>query len=144
MRSVIRDWAQQESLAIQGVLCTAVRGPDGMPKHDPAKPLVRALRYTFMNNAHDPGAKEDDDFMGDFTGLPLPRNAADEYFSNHDQDPHHWLMHFIHASEIIGYKHPDLEVREYWRRFYFRACQSFHMAPETSGQMAARLAERHL
>lgn len=140
---LMREWVDEHSLAIQGTLATIVRGPDNSDKESTAKPLVRALRYTFMNNAHDIEFNHHDKFMGDHTGLCDPEQL--EYFiENHDAYSHHWLMHFIHAAEIIGYLHPDRNISQFWRQFYFKMCDSMHMLYESKNEMLDRLAEKRV
>jgi len=137
---LFREWVDEHSLAIQGTLGTVVRGPDFSSKESTAKPLVRALRYTFMNNAHDIEFNHHDRFMGDHTGL-CSSEELEEFIEDHDSYPHHWLMHFIHAAEIVGYLHPDRNIARFWLNFYFRMCSSFHMTFETKIEMLERLKE---
>jgi hypothetical protein len=61
---------------------------------------------------------------------------------DHDQYPHHWLMHMIHCAEIIGYLHSDITISEWWRNYYLAWCNVFHMLPETKELMLQRLRER--
>lgn len=145
---LFRDWVGELSLAMQGTLATAVRGPDGCPKVDPAKDIICAYRWTIMNNAHQGVMTRDglraghgDTFMGDWTGIP-PSESRKAFLKSHDQYPHHWLMHLIHCAEIVGYGHPDANIRKWWRSFYEDFCDAFHMYPETREQMMERLKER--
>jgi len=139
MPCVLRDWVIEQPLAIQGTLVTGIRGPDGAPKYCPAKELVQAYRWTVMNNAH---AKEHaGSFMGDWTGIPSDE-ALRAFLKDHDSYSHHWMMHFIHCAEIVGYLHPDNMIRAWWSLFYESMCDAFHMGIETKDQMMRRLASR--
>lgn len=137
---ITQDWLDPLSLAIQGTILCAVRGPDGMPKVCLGKELTRAFRAATMINAHSKGTPGDD-FMGDYSGY-CSLELIEEFCEEHDQYPHHWLMHLIHAGEILGYLHPDQMVREFWHRFYIRMCRSFHMHPESLSEMMIRLREK--
>lgn len=55
--------------------------------------------------------------------------------------PLHWYTHLMHGAEIIGYRHPDPEVREDWLWVYVAMVKALHLTPETREQMAARMAE---
>jgi len=59
-------------------------------------------------------------------------NAPDVY-------PMHWLMHFIHAIEIIGYNYPITETRLWWENLYYKLVESLHFNPETVEQNNYRL-----
>jgi hypothetical protein len=64
---------------------------------------------------------------------------AAKFWHDHDEYPHHFIMHLVHCAEVLGYKHPDIEISSCWRTFYFAACESFHMHPETPEEMDERL-----
>jgi len=151
-------WTWQIPLVQQSVLILACRGPDGMDKFHPSKDLLRIHRATVLNAGKlgreiRPG--EGDNFMRltDFNvqgttddevvnrGLMQNyfRKASKAFFGCIDSLPHHYVMHAIHAAEIIGYKHPDVDRREMWEAFYRAACDDMHMNPETEEEMDARL-----
>jgi hypothetical protein len=48
-------------------------------------------------------------------------------------------MHFLYGAEIIGYKHPDEKVREYWGAVYRKGVTALHLNPETGDQLDKRL-----
>ena len=134
--SVLKPWVTALTIQMQGTLVCALRGPDGVPRNDPAKALVRALRATVVNNAK--GLGPDDVFMGDGTGVCKPEEV-ELFFDNVDQYQHHWYLHFIHAAEIIGYTHPSDEIRRFWAAFYERAVEDLHLSPEDMDVMLRRL-----
>ncbi|SDF30085.1 hypothetical protein SAMN04488105_116128 [Salipiger thiooxidans] len=47
----------------------------------------------------------------------------DRYLQSLDELPHHFQLHFMHAAEIIGYKHPDPRCRARRRALPRRACR---------------------
>jgi len=165
MRSVLKPWVSVVPLQMQGVLVAAVRGPDGITRECAAKDFVRAYRAVILVNALDPRVSS---FQGDGSGLPssFPRSyaimpptaferAVEPFFKEIDAYPHHWLLHFAHAAEIVGYElfdsfvavgPDDAEERErinlvagFWREFYWKIAENFHMTPETRSQMSIRL-----
>lgn len=152
-RSVLQDWTTDLSFMMQSVLICATRGPDGIRKDHPVKVLVRYLRRSFLICAFDgkvrwspyePGG-------GSFTG-PLHLSGVEPneghldkfvevYLRHVDELPHHFQLHLMHAAEILGYKHPDGEVRAFWKRLYRDVVNDAHLNPETEDQMDRRLGD---
>lgn len=135
-KSVLKDWALDLSLQMQGTLLCAMRGPDGLPKEGPYKELVRAFRAVLTNNALPLGPKNT--FAGDGSGVVSVSNVK-AFFHSIDEYPHHWYLHFIHAAEIIGYYHPDKKISSFWLNFYLEAVQDLHLKPETREELTHRL-----
>ena len=152
-RSVLQDWTNDLSFMMQSVLICATRGPDGIRKDHPVKVLIRYLRRSFMICAFDgkvrwspyePGG-------GSFTG-PLNLHGTGEgeghldkyveiYLRHVDEIPHHAQLHFMHAAEILGYKHPDGDVRGFWRAMYLAIVNDAHLKPEPEEVMDRRLGD---
>lgn len=145
--SVLHDWVHQLTFQQQALLLTCVRGCDGLPKFDTTKNIIRFLRGAIMKPAGEWDGGNSNSFMwgkyseidseGDFVNYW--NNSASYLLKNHDHVPHHFLMHLIHCAEVIGYKHPDKTIREYWLYLYEQFCIAFHMTPETESQMDERL-----
>ena len=111
----------------------ALRGCDGLPKDDPSKPLIRAYRGVVLKRA----VMTDQSFIA-----PLPEdNEVDAFLSSLDHYPVHWLTHFMHAIEIVGYLHPERTTREMWLYLYTEMVYRLHLAPETRQMMELRLAD---
>jgi len=156
--SVLQDWVPGLTLAMQGTLLTCVRGPDNVRKDHPVKKFVRRYRRAFLNNAKAPpsGFMDVEAFMTAREVAILrgaayhPRDEQDAltkelvhfWESQVDDVPHHWLMHFAHCAEILGYRHPEQATALFWREVYYAICASFHMAPESCEQMELRLRDR--
>lgn len=145
-RSVLQPWVDDLTFMQQSVLITAVRGPDTLSKEHVAKSLLRWYRRCILYCAFghkvitDPYEKGG----GSFTG-PCKNNINDimiEYLKSVDEIPHHFHLHLIHASEIIGYKHPDLVIRKWWNDFYIKAVNDMHMNIETEEEMDYRLGDK--
>ncbi len=64
-----------------------------------------------------------------------------QYMKSLDELPHHYQLHFMHAAEIIGYKHPSMEIRHWWGRAYDSLANDMHLTPETEAQLDFRLAD---
>lgn len=76
---------------------------------------------------------------GDWT--PFMDQLVSGYLRGLDALPHHFQLHFMHAAEILGYKHPDEVVRGWWRKTYDRLAHDMHLWPETEEQLDARLGD---
>jgi len=134
--SVIHDWVSNLPFTQQALLMLSLRGPDGLPKHNTAKQIVYYLRGLILKPAY-PDFEGKDGFMctkyGSFT------DAAVDFWKDTDAYPMHFLMHIVHAAEVIGYNHPDETIRNHWFTFYANACKNLHMTPETMGELNNRL-----
>lgn len=161
-RPVTQDWTHSLTLMQQSVLLTAVRGPDGLPKYGGCKMLLRWYRRCILISSFfqrvlvDPIESDGGSFLG--SSLSSDANlAADEppldpwpdrmqthvnqYLRELDAIPHHFQMHLLHAVEIIGYKHPDTETRDFWHKVYLRLVNDMHVHPETESEMDKRLGD---
>jgi len=137
-KSILQDWVLNlPGLRHQGVLLTAVRGCDTSPKEDSSKAITRCMRETMLNC-----------FVGDSSKSVcfIEKVSDDElqlrmknYLHSLDNYPCHYLMHSIHAAEIIGYFHPDSHTASRWSTFYRNACHKLHLYPERLDQLNARL-----
>lgn len=138
----------------QTVLLTAIRGPDGLPKYGPVKMILRWYRRCVLLSAMDGKVLESpwDENGGSFTGPSISRHAfdiwepamndiVDEYLRTLDGLPHHFQMHFMHAVEILGYKHPDRRISDWWLSVYKRLVNDLHLHPETVTELDERLGD---
>lgn len=134
--SVVKDWLIEHcSFKQQTVLLSALRGCDGIAKEDPTKTLTRHFRSVILKDAHS-NARE-----GSFM-KPIGINEAwCRFLEQPDRYPVHWLMHFMHAVEIVGYYHPHQITRAYWFDAYVCMCKMLHVNPETKQQLEERLAD---
>ena len=148
--SVLQAWVHALPYMQQSVLITACRGPDGLPKNHISKVLIRWMRRCYMKTAFtglafvDPYQPGGGSFTGpctiheDHGGI----NAAlDAYLAHVDETPHHFHMHFMHAAEILGYKHNITWIRNWWREAYFRIANDAHLVPEDRRAMERRLGD---
>lgn len=135
--SIIQPWAAALGLRHQGVLVSAIRGCDSVNREDPSKYLVRAYRGTLLV-PHCADIRKSASFMIPFDGDDW-YEACEPFFSSIDHYPNHWLLHWLHACEIVGYKHPSLAVSEAYIFLYHKAVRKFHMLPESEWHLDERL-----
>lgn len=137
MPSILQGWVTTLGLRHQGVLLTAVRGCDTAPKNDPSKLFTRCVRSMILEcHCGDPAKAAT--FIEAVT-TPELRGRFNAFRKNLDHYPHHYVMHVIHAVEIIGYNYPDDYVRNVWKEFYFALCRGLHMQPESETELDERL-----
>jgi hypothetical protein len=149
VRCVLQTWVMQLTFMQQSVLMAAVRGPDGLPKSHIAKDLCRWLRRCVFISAFDGVTLTDpyDRRGGSFTGpcrYPAPVGidySLKEYLDDVDVVPHHFHLHLMHAAEILGYKHPEAEIRDWWQKAYKRFAVDMHLQPETESMLDQRLGD---
>lgn len=143
---VFQDWMFRLPMQQQSVLLLAARGPDGVGKFHSTKPLVARYRATVLKAAYLGRAMnidecDDTTFMTlhDFSDDAEWKKIVAVFFNYADEIQHHYLMHFAHGAEIIGYKHPNDLFRRRWRGFYEACCRDWHVPPESEIEMDARL-----
>lgn len=134
---VMRAWTATLPRRHQGVLVTAVRGCDGAPKEDSSKALSRMIRRAILNPADERETIKEGGFFG-YDPDRLRRDFT-EFLHSLDQYPLHYIMHLCHASQVIGYKHPDAGFREFFSLAYTLMVHPFHLEPETEAAMDERL-----
>lgn len=143
--SVLQPWVEKLTFMQQSVLITAVRGPDGIPKDHIVKVLLRWYRRCILYCAFgrkiitNPYTKGGGSFTGPCT--TSLKNAIDGYLRSVDEVPHHFQLHFMHAAEILGYKHPNKEIAKRWFDFYCKIVNDAHLSIETKEQMEYRLGD---
>lgn len=156
-RSVLQDWVMSLTLMQQSVLIAAMRGPDGVDKGCKAKNLVKWLRRCIVISAFD-GVALDNPYHpggGSYTGPSIEVSEVicpdkfkweldmdavlKDYLKSIDSLPLHYHLHFLHAVEILGYKHGNTRIRAWWLKTYLSMVHDMHLAPETEAQLDNRL-----
>ncbi len=154
-RSVLQDWVMELPFMQQSSILSAIRGADGVDKNHNSKTLVKFLRRSVLISAFDGHALNDPvhEGGGSFTGPSVtlaecavancwesPMMAVlTAFLKSQDNLPLHYWLHIIHAVEVIGYKHPDSRVRQFWHMSYHRMCHDMHMHVETLAELDTRL-----
>lgn len=152
MATVTQAWTHDLPMMQQTVLLTAIRGPDGLPKYGSVKMLLRWFRRCVLLSAIDGRILDNpiDGNGGSFTGPSVAdcdvwESAmdviVDGYLKDLDAIPHHFQLHFLHATEIVGYKHNNHRIRAWWRLLYLRLVNDMHLHPETESEMDERLGD---
>lgn len=153
---VTQEWTHNLTCMQQTVLLTAIRGPDGVAKYHPVKYLLRwyrrcvllgALDHNVFDNPYDPrGGSFAGPSYGHGTNLahdwkPEMAKVVDDYVRSLDELPHHFQLHLLHAIEIVGYKHPVEDIREWWHDVYLYIVDDMHLSPETEAELDYRLGD---
>ena len=167
MPELLQPWVKQLSLMQQSVLLAAIRAPDGIRKEHAVKVLMRWYIRCVLISAFDRKALTDPFSLGggSFTGPFTIEHAQAEnlkvhdwystdskpwsifnemrnvYLRHVDELPHHFQLHFMHAAEIVGYKHDTVSISEWWLHFYRMIVNDAHLFPETREQMDKRLSD---
>lgn len=140
MTSVVKPWvAERCSWKQQTVLLAALRGCDGRPKNDPSNAFKKRMRSVLLNNADTKTGfmvSNEEEFNLREANL---KEIVNFFTGCLDSYPMHFFLHFLHAAEIVGYKHPDKFIAEYWMCFYKQAVKAMHLNPETEEQLDIRL-----
>lgn len=134
MSSSVRKWVTEIPWMQQGVLFSSLRGCDGLAHNDVSKIIIRGYRNTILKPAHYSGS-----FLGMIPTTKELLTAMEEFSNNFDKYPMHFLTHLAHAAEVVGFQHPDSEVRNRWNNFYVNIVRNMHLFPETKEQMTERL-----
>jgi hypothetical protein len=152
-QSVVQEWVAELPFQMQAVLLMALRGPDGIEKKSPAKQLLHALRGCILHPAFDMEETIPTDKDGDYQwncymvhpecikSLWFDR-VVNDFFADVDKYPMHFLMHLLHAIEILGYEYPyDMGVTTKWAVLYNYWCEQYHLRPETRYELHNRLSK---
>lgn len=142
-RSVLQDWVMKLPLREQGTLLTCVRGCDDEPKtwtrtgvaYSPGRRTTAFIRWCFMVPA-DP--REVDHEEGAFMMSTPPKPFKPSEFGHL---PQHWYSHAMHALEVIGYRHPDVDIAKTAYEMYYKMVHNMHLNVETREEMIERLSE---
>ena len=137
MKSVLRNWVMELPLRHQGVLVAAVRGCDGAPKENSAKPIVRALRYAILNPA-------DEREVGMPSAFMAPGFSNEElrgFLNDWDHYPVHFVQHLMHAVQVVGIEHPETKTANRFYLAYEAIVRKLHLNPELPDEMYDRLTE---
>lgn len=140
MKSVLQPWVMEIGLRHQGVLVSAMRGCDIAPRHDPSKLAQRIMRGAILE-PHAGRLANPKTYIWRVENDQTWWQHMSAFLGNWDQYPNHYVVHFIHAAEVIGYCGPDIfpVYARRWARFYYDACHILHLNPETKEQLDFRL-----
>lgn len=138
-KSILQDWVTELDIRYQGTLLAAMRGCDGFPKEDATKTVARAIRNKCLNPADARELAYKNGFMS-YTDGELTE-AINKLRKSFDQYPCHFILHMMHALEVIGYRHPSSETRFEFCNAYYVMVKAMHLNVETYGQLHERMVE---
>ncbi|MCH8908916.1 MAG: hypothetical protein IH840_17665 [Candidatus Heimdallarchaeota archaeon] len=69
------------------------------------------------------------------------RHLAKQFAKNCDEYPLHFVLHLMHAIEVVGYKHPNAKTRTLFYEAYTTIVSGFHLRPESPEDLDARMLE---
>lgn len=133
MSSSVRKWVIEIPWMQQGVLFSMLRNMDGARRSDPSRIVVKGLRGMILKPARSVGS-----FLGETPTDEELVKAMESFLKECNHLPIHFVLHLIHAAEVVGYKYPGSEQLT-WLGFYSEMCKAMHMNPETQDQMEERL-----
>lgn len=153
--STVQEWVSGLPLMQQAVLLSSIRGPDGIPKFHACKDLIKWYRRCILLSAFDKAILTSPASLGggSFTGPSVSgpdlspweermKPCVDSFMNSRDELPYHFTTHFMHAVEILGYKHPSHRIRAWWNGVYLRMVNALHLSTETEEQMDIRLGDQ--
>lgn len=145
MPSVFQEWVHDLPFMQQSVLMSAMRNADMVEKGHPSKDLIRWYRRCTVLSAFDRKALDDPHAPGggSYTGPIQVKldQAHDAFLRARDGMSLHYYAHAMHAFQILGYKHPNENVRIGWRDVYLRMVNALHLHPESKEEMNLRLGD---
>jgi len=136
MPSSVRKWVEELPWMMQGVLFSNIRGCDGSSREDNSKTIIRGYRNLILMPARSKG-----NFLGRIPTYGQLEEAMKQFTQSFDEYPIHFVLHLIHAAEVVGYKHPVFEVSSLWFRFYFKLVKAMHLFIEQEEQLDLRLSD---
>lgn len=139
-QSILQNWVMELPLRHQGCLLTAIRGCDGLPKENSAKPIVRALRGVCLN----PADAREMEYPSAFMTKNFTQEEFTFFLKNWDEYPIHFILHLLHAIEIVGYKHPNGKIKRKYLTAYHHIVYKFHLNVEEEKQMDERFTENRI
>lgn len=152
MTSVLQDWVMKLPLRAQGTLLTGIRGCDLAPKNpisidekygcstgecNSERQLVAFLRFLTLN----PADAREINIPGAWFRSEPPEKWKPSQFGHY---PQHWYSHIMHCFEVVGYMHPDPDLRLSAHAIYQRLVRNLHLRCESYEEMIERLTEDRL
>lgn len=149
MPSLLQDWVMELPLREQGTLMTSMRCCDISPKNPSTivekfgcstgessveRGLHAFLRYCCIN----PADQREIDVPGAWFQSKPPCNWKPSQLGHY---PLHWYSHLMHCFEVVGYRHPDNDIRNTCYAIYERLVRALHLNVESKEEMIERLSE---
>lgn len=133
----LKLWFNDLTWMKQGVLMSCIRNCDSVISEGPYKILARGVRSCCIKSAQTKGSFN--------ARRPNPEkllkasvDLVEDYLDNL---PIHFVAHLMHASEVIGYCHPDVNIAETWSKIYKMIVHELHLNVEHYIDFNNRLAD---
>lgn len=130
---VVQPWFINLTFKQQTVILSALRGCDGKCKEDISKKITRFYRSIILKNADNTSS-----FMTTQDIITF-KNDFDNLLSDVDSYPIHFIFHLTHGIEIIGYHHPEDNIRQLFHELYCKTCKALHVNIESKKELDERL-----
>lgn len=128
--SVLQEWVTKLPLKMQTCLITAIRGGDGLAYDDLSKPIIRALRGLIVKSTT---------INNNYSSLSVSKRDIEAFCEDIDRYIVHFVSHLYQAIEVVGYKHPDFKVRNFWLQVYISIVAALCLKIEKEEDLDRRL-----
>lgn len=132
---VVNDWILQLSGHMQSTLECAMRGSDVMTDEE-VRRVTHWLRWVVMKNVHPKSH-----YMADKEFMNI-RVANIMHPSMWETLPGHFTHHVGEAMEIVGYLHPDEEIRARAHQAYLDLGEKSKGGPEAKDSLLLRMQDK--
>lgn len=132
---VIQDWVFQLPGHMQSALECSLRGSDIMADRQ-VRQVTHWMRWVIMKNIHPTSHYMED---RDFKRIS---EMNKENPSMWETLPSHFVHHLGEAMEIIGYAHPDNEIKARALQAYHDMCKKAKCNPETKESLIGRMQDK--
>lgn len=132
---VVNDWVLQLPGHMQSCLECSLRGSD-IDTTDEVRRLTHWLRWVVMKNV-----MPSSHYMADREFMRL-KTRFDMYPSEWGNLPEHFVHHTREALEVVGYMHPDKDIRDRALQAYVDICEKGKDKPEPKDALLLRMQDK--
>ena len=131
--SVVQSWVEELPLRMQSVMLLGLRGPDH-ERCPEIKKMTRWLRGLVLRPANPHNVVQ-------FMRAEPPERIKEKSLIHRELEfvPMHYYTHLMHVLEVIGYRHPNEQIREHGLWLFFDMCRLLHLPPESDAEFSERL-----
>lgn len=136
MPSVLQPWLEKIPIRMQSTLVLGLRGPD---TH--VAPHVKTIGRWLRGLAFKPG---NPDNVKEFMRLEPPERIVEKGPTAKELEfcTQHYYSHLMHACEVVGYRHPDADVRNHAWLLFRDMAACMHLPIESRESFEDRLCDR--
>lgn len=129
---VMKDWVLDLPGKMQSALLCGLRGSD-ISTEDEVRRVTRWIRWVVMDNV-----MPSSHYMADRDFMRI-KDMYEEHPSSWGNLPIHFRHHMIEALEVIGFNHPDKDIRERALEAYKDLCKKSKSTPESKDMFTKRM-----